>query len=325
MSHSTLSQNSITNPLEASNVSPLHHSGSSTMKVSPRTVLVNWSESNRFKEGRSMDFETFEGIALQAALDNPEGGYDKTNITVTFDNGHTHTCRIDLGCGGNEIGFTDHCVQILDYAESLKVSDPNHWYLNNQDHIDLVTLVTLVTLVKTYQLDRQLVVLGRTMVLEKVKEVQAQKEAEKQAALELRRNELAEHERRQKAFQEGLVIPENAKAVIVATFTEYDEERSEPHSDYYASITTKTVVLAWSTHTRRLFPELRKACLNHPDTEFLNNKELSSEHRENYSMGKGIYLTDLEFIRNGWEVRKVIFFDESQKEKYVPLGDTRLP
>lgn len=60
--------------------------------------------------------------------------------------------------------------------------------------------------------------------------------------------------------------------------------------------------------------------LNHPDTEFLNNKELSSEHRENYSMGKGIYLTDLEFIRTGWEVRKVVFFDESQKEKYVPMG-----
>lgn len=314
MSHSTLSQNSITNPLEASNVSPLHHSGSSTMKFSPRTVLVNWSESNRFKDDGEMDFETFEGIALQAALDNPEGGYDKTNITVNFDNGHAHTCRIDLGCGGNEIGFTDHCVQVLDYAESLKVTDPNHWYLNNPDHIELVTLV------KTYQLDRQLVILGRTMVLEKVKEIQAQKVAEKQTALELRRNELAEHERRQKAFQEGLVIPDNAKAVIVATFTEYDEERSDPYSDYYASITTKTVVLAWSTHTRRLFPELRKACLNHPDTEFLNNKELSSEHRENYSMGNGTYLTDLEYIRNGWEVRKVVFYDESQKEKYVPMG-----
>ncbi len=118
----------------------------------------------------------------------------------------------------------------------------------------------------------------------------------------------------------GLVIPENAKAVIVATFTEYDEERSDPYSDYYASITTKTVVLAWSTHTRRLFPELRKACLNHPDTEFLNNKELSSEHRENYSMGNGTHLTDLEYIHNGWEVRKVVFYNESQKEKYVPMG-----
>ncbi|OCH32016.1 hypothetical protein A6E13_15700 [Aliivibrio fischeri] len=107
----------------------------------------------------------------------------------------------------------------------------------------------------------------------------------------------------------------------MATFTEYDEKRSDPYSDYYASITTKTVVLAWSTYTRRLFPELRKACLNHLDTAFLNNKEFSSEHRENYSMGKGIYLTVLEFIRNDWEVRKVIFFDESKKEKYVPLGE----
>nr|WP_014343565.1 hypothetical protein [Aliivibrio fischeri]AEY78068.1 hypothetical protein [Aliivibrio fischeri] len=99
--------------------------------------------------------------------------------------------------------------------------------------------------------------------------------------------------------KEGLVISENAKAVIVAMFTEYDEEKSDPYSDYYASITTKTVVLAWSTHTRQLFPVLRKTCLNHPDTECLNNKELSSEHRESYSIGKGIYLTDLEFIHNG--------------------------
>lgn len=116
-------------------------------------------------------------------------------------------------------------------------------------------------------------------------------------------------------------MPSWAKAVIVATHSIYDEENSEPYSDYHQSKTTKTIVLAWSKHTRNLFPEMRKACLNHHDTAFLADKESSTEHRENYSMGAGTYLTNKDYLRHGWEVRKVKFWNEEQKEKYVPVGE----
>lgn len=45
--------------------------------------------------GKNSQFDIFEAIALRAALDNPLGGYDKTDITVNFDNGHQHRCRVD--------------------------------------------------------------------------------------------------------------------------------------------------------------------------------------------------------------------------------------
>ncbi len=76
------------------------------------------------------------------------------------------------------------------------------------------------------------------------------------------------------------------QGTIVATYTMFDEENSDTYADDYRFNTEETIVLAWSKHTRQLFPALRKACLNHKDTAFL------SEHRENYSMCTGTYLTN---------------------------------
>ncbi len=112
--------------------------------------------------------------------------------------------------------------------------------------------------------------------------------------------------------------------MIVARFTEYDEENSQPYGDYYQFKTTCTIILAWSKHQRRLFPELREACLNHEATAFLNDKEQSKEHRENYSMGKGEYLTNSGYIRCGWEAKKVCFWGHSDKAQYVPVGELAL-
>ncbi|HHX8568336.1 TPA: hypothetical protein ACVO0S_001543 [Vibrio alginolyticus] len=57
----------------------------------------------------------------------------------------------------------------------------------------------------------------------------------------------------------------------MATYAVFDEENSDTYADDYRFNTEETIVLAW----RQLFPELRKACLNHKDTAFL------AEHREN--------------------------------------------
>ncbi|MFI3277056.1 MAG: hypothetical protein R3Y30_21810, partial [Vibrio sp.] len=69
------------------------------------------------------------------------------------------------------------------------------------------------------------------------------------------------------------------------------------------------------------FPELRKACLNHPETAFLNDPEKSVEHRERFAMGEGYYLTDTKYIRYGWQIKKRNFYREDNKARYVPLGE----
>ena len=318
MSHSLSLQTHSTKPTKASNVSPLHPSGSTTMKVAPLSVLIHWSESSRLQTDEEFEFEIFEAITLKAALDNPLGGYDKTEVTVKFEGGHQHRCRIDLGCGGNETGFADHCFRILEYSESLKKSEPNHWYLTNSQGKELIELL------KSYQLNRQQVANARQATFEKVRLAKEVQEAKKQIEVEQRKAAQAVRSQKEKEFRESLDIPEWAQSIIVARFTEYDEENSQPYGDYYQFKTTHTIILAWSKHQRRLFPELRKACLNHKATAFLNDKEQSEEHRENYSMGKGVYLTNQGYVNCGWEIKKVCFWGHSDKAQYVPVGELAL-
>ena len=61
-------------------------------KIKPLTVLVHWSESREFTEETLYDFNEFEKKALEVTKRNPLGGYDKTKVTVTFDNEHQHEC-----------------------------------------------------------------------------------------------------------------------------------------------------------------------------------------------------------------------------------------
>jgi hypothetical protein len=92
----------------------------------------------------------------------------------------------------------------------------------------------------------------------------------------------------------------DAPAVIIAR---HREDQSDAQTDYFASRTTRTVVLAASKHTRSLFPEMRKAAARFLDTAGLETGGV--EHRETYSMGAGIYLSQGEFRHDtGWEIRK---------------------
>lgn len=180
MSHSLSLHTHSTKPAKASNVSPLHPSGSTTMKIAPLSVLIHCSESSRLKKDEEFEFEIFEAIALKTALDNALCGYDKAEVTVKFEGGHQHRCRIDLGCGGNEIGFADHCFRILEYSESLKKSEPNHWYLTNPQGKKLIELL------KTYQLNRQQVANGRQSAFEKVRVAKAQNKGMVQTRCEVK-------------------------------------------------------------------------------------------------------------------------------------------
>ena len=289
-----------------------------TTKSAPLSVLINWSESRELQTGEVYPFLDFEAKALSIAKQNPLGGYDKTNITVTFDNGDEHQCRLDLGGTGNEIGFADHCLSILHYHQLHKDDSDKPW-MREAHQIELITLIM------TYQLDLVWVTQARQDISEVTRQAKAHEEAKKQHAIQQRQAKTEEHARQEQAFQASLTIPDWAKAVIVATFTTPDAQRSTPCIGEYESHTEQTLILSWSKHTRNLFPELRKACLHHPNTAFLHDKKSSTEHRENYSMGAGTYLTDVAFHWHGWKVRKQVFWNDTQKEKYVPLGELALP
>lgn len=111
------------------------------------------------------------------------------------------------------------------------------------------------------------------------------------------------------------IMPESTKAIIIANHV---EDESDTMSDYHGSTTSKTIILAWSKHTRDIFSEMRKAAANHPVTAYLKDAPDEAEHREKWSMGGGYYLKDGYRHSTGWEVRKVELYNG---EKNIPLAE----
>ncbi len=115
-------------------------------------------------------------------------------------------------------------------------------------------------------------------------------------------NRVIEEQKLQAKIEMGrplVSVPAWAKGIIVAHLK---KNESDIYTDYHAHSTTKTYYLAYSKHTRDLFPEMRKACLKVAELHELANAPEEWEHREKYSMGSGYYLS--EFHHSGWEVRK---------------------
>lgn len=93
-----------------------------------------------------------------------------------------------------------------------------------------------------------------------------------------------------------------AKAMFVA---EFEEDRSELMTDYFATATTKRIFLGWSKHTRDLFPEMRKAAAKFSETASLAEMGEAAERREKYAWGAGYYLKASGRYSTGWKVRKL--------------------
>lgn len=140
-----------------------------------------------------------------------------------------------------------------------------------------------------------------------------------------RQREAAEERDREvsarKAFEAEAAakMPAGTEAVIVAELVQDD---SDSMTDYYASRTVRTVILAFSQHARDLFPELRKAARNLPETAALADAPDSAEHREKYSMGAGYYLKAVSRHANGWRVRKVKLYGHGASR--IPTGEWAL-
>ncbi|WP_324792594.1 LPD25 domain-containing protein [Vibrio owensii] len=109
-------------------------------KIKPISVKVHWSESREFDEDTHYDFMDFERKALEVAKTNPRGGYDKTKVTVLFDNEDRYECRLDLGCGGNDAGFASHCLNMLAYYLRHQHDVDKSW-LHDQHHLSLIEAI----------------------------------------------------------------------------------------------------------------------------------------------------------------------------------------
>lgn len=113
-------------------------------------------------------------------------------------------------------------------------------------------------------------------------------------------------------------IPADAKALIIA---QCNEDDTDLMTDYHGSHTTGLVVLGWSTHTRNLFPEMRKHADRIPETAHLTGASDEAEHRENYSMGHGNYLKEGYYNRSGWLICKAKKYrDDWSNEFYESVG-----
>ena len=106
------------------------------------------------------------------------------------------------------------------------------------------------------------------------------------------------------------ILPEYAKAVIVARLK---QDASDSQSDYFASRTTRTVILGFSTHKRDIFSEMRKHASNFEETAYLAEYNEDYEHREKYSMGAGYYLGESKY--HGWIIEKEPIYNREQAIK----------
>ena len=141
--------------------------------------------------------------------------------------------------------------------------------------------------------------LETAVLLTKAKEKKA--EAERKAE-----EEREEYERIAKIGAERLrpLIPTDAKAVIIGTLR---VNECDSYTDYYDYSIGRTVILGFSKHTRNLFSEMRKHAANFEETAYLAEYNADYEHRENYSMGDGMYLGEHKY--SGWTIEKEPIYD----------------
>jgi hypothetical protein len=116
----------------------------------------------------------------------------------------------------------------------------------------------------------------------------------------------AEYEAKQAASKSllGQVLakaPAGAKALIYA---ELQADTSDPMTDYYGNRTERTVAIGFRRGSREDFRQLRAAAGQFPETAHLMT-DPDAEHRQNYSMGGGNFLSDHGSASwgSGWIVR----------------------
>lgn len=182
-------------------------------------------------------------------------------------------------------GYNYHLIDLEDYRFSQS---------------DLIRPLSEKFGIGTYYNDTEPEFLTPEQVAELKAKADAKKAAEDKQAAEAK----AERNRIEEIGAEKLrkAVPAGAKAVIVAHLHEND---SDPYTDYHGCHTVRTVILGFSTHTRDIFNEMRRAVANFEETAHLSEPNPDYEHREKYSMGHGYYLGKSYY--SGWIVKKDTF------------------
>jgi len=105
-------------------------------------------------------------------------------------------------------------------------------------------------------------------------------------------------------------LPQDAQALIIARLK---QDESDSQTDYFASRTTRTVILGFSKHKRDIFSEMRKYAGNFEGTAYLSEYNEDYEHREKYSMGAGYYLGESYY--HGWIIKKAPIYNRESTIK----------
>lgn len=102
-------------------------------------------------------------------------------------------------------------------------------------------------------------------------------------------------------------LSQDAQAIIVARLK---QDESDSQTDYYASKTTRSVILGFSKHKKDLFSEMRKYASNFDETAYLTEYNADYENREKYSMGHGYFLGKSYY--SGWIIVKEPIYKREQ-------------
>jgi len=97
---------------------------------------------------------------------------------------------------------------------------------------------------------------------------------------------------------------EDTQALIIACLK---QDESDSQTDYFASKTTRTIILGFSKHKRDIFSEMRKYASNFEETAYLTEYNKDYEHREKYSTGAGYYLGKSKY--RGWIIEKAPIYN----------------
>lgn len=121
------------------------------------------------------------------------------------------------------------------------------------------------------------------------------------ADAETRAKAKAEHDRIARIGAERLrrIMPDNVQGVILAELNE--TEYTDPSYEYRETRSVRSVILGFSTTTRKGFGELRKAAANLPETAHLAEYNKDHEHRyPGFTLGKS--------PAYGWSIHKMTHY-----------------
>jgi len=235
-------------------------------RVQKALSAVNW-------EGKTF-------TRLSGVVGEPEGRFDRTTMTEPFGTARPETAEV-LADVGERFDYTitkKNVNEVIAALEGARV----HLAANRPERDERIT---------------------KEEKAERVARVDAMHVAQSAGAAiqeELRKQVIA-------------AMPDGAKALIVAQCKEDD---SDPMTDYFSNKTQRCVAIGWRFSAREDFKRLHAVAGTFVETEHLVSQEAltawvadknasgygryvaenAGEHRDNYSMGAGNYLSD-----HGWD------------------------